>query len=237
MFVRLWWWGRRAQMGRGRGEKGAVCLGCVWKLCFPSTLGEVNPVHVPTSSSQAWSVQPEPARSRFGSCPAVHGDLRGCPQGDEWVMGVELCVYSESKSLLLNNVLSSWSLINHLRLNLCPKTGLARCDLQEKKHHLIRCGKWCIIPHAIGVIVWVLLMATIVNDNIYFCIYLYFGVPCIWKFPEPGIESKQELWPTPQLQHRWILDPLLWAGDQTSASIETSWIINPLHHSRNSCKQ
>ena len=155
LLVRLWRWGRRAQMGRGRGEKGAVCLGCVWKLCFPSTLGEVNPVHVPTSSSQAWSVQPEPARSRFGSCPAVHGDLRGCPQGDEWVMGVELCVYSESKSLLLNNVLSSWSLINHLRLNLCPKTGLARCDLQEKKsspHSLWQmvCYSTCNRGHSLG---------------------------------------------------------------------------------------
>ena len=42
-----------------------------------------------------------------------------------------------------------------------------------------------------------------------------------------------ELWPTPQLQQCWILNPVHWARDQTGTSPETSWIINPLHHSRN----
>ena len=38
----------------------------------------------------------------------------------------------------------------------------------------------------------------------------------------------------PQLQQCQILNPLRQAGDPTSASTETSWIINPLHCSSNS---
>ena len=51
------------------------------------------------------------------------------------------------------------------------------------------------------------------------------------EVPGPGIESEpelQQLW-----QHR-ILNPLCWARDQTSATTETSQIINLPHHSGNS---
>ena len=53
------------------------------------------------------------------------------------------------------------------------------------------------------------------------------------EVPSPGMESKLELQPTPQLQQQRILNPLCWARDQTSAATETSKIINPLCHSRN----
>ena len=52
------------------------------------------------------------------------------------------------------------------------------------------------------------------------------------EVPGPGIESEPKLQPTPQLQQYRILNPLHRARDQTSASTETNWIINPLRHSR-----
>ena len=44
--------------------------------------------------------------------------------------------------------------------------------------------------------------------------------------PRPGMESKPELWPTPQLREQQILNPLHWVEDRTRASIETSCITN-----------
>ena len=52
--------------------------------------------------------------------------------------------------------------------------------------------------------------------------------------PGPGVETKLEVRPTPQLQQHWILNPLCWAGDQSRDSTETIWIINTLHHCGNS---
>ena len=35
------------------------------------------------------------------------------------------------------------------------------------------------------------------------------------EIPQPGIESKPQLWTVPQLWQPQILNPLLWAEDQT----------------------
>ena len=54
------------------------------------------------------------------------------------------------------------------------------------------------------------------------------------EVPRPGIKSKPELQPKPQLQWCRILHSLRWAKDQTHAAAETSQIINPLYHTGNS---
>ena len=66
--------------------------------------------------------------------------------------------------------------------------------------------------------------------------FLFWSLPRHLEVPRPGIKSEPERWPTPQLQQcGWILYPLHRARNQISTSIETSWIINSLHHhSRNS---
>lgn len=42
------------------------------------------------------------------------------------------------------------------------------------------------------------------------------------EVPEPEIESKPQLWPTPQLWQWWILNLLYWAGDWTSAATQAA---------------
>lgn len=59
----------------------------------------------------------------------------------------------------------------------------------------------------------------------------------LWKFPGPGIKPGPELKTTLQLQQYQIFNPLCQTKAQTSTSIETSWILNPLCHSRNSFAQ
>ena len=41
------------------------------------------------------------------------------------------------------------------------------------------------------------------------------------EVPRPGIESKPQLQPTPQLRQSWILNPLCWPGDWTCTSAAT----------------
>ena len=53
--------------------------------------------------------------------------------------------------------------------------------------------------------------------------------------PGLGVESETQLQPTPQLQQYGVPNPLCQAESGTSNSTETSWIINPLYHSGNSC--
>jgi len=65
----------------------------------------------------------------------------------------------------------------------------------------------------------------------FFFSFFFFSHPChIWTFPGQELE----LWPMPQLQQYWILNPHYLARDLISTSIETSQIINSLPHNRNS---
>ena len=51
----------------------------------------------------------------------------------------------------------------------------------------------------------------------------------------PGIKSEPGLWPRPQLQQCWILNPLCWAGNGTGTSYrDKPQVINTLHHCGNS---
>ena len=99
--------------------------------------------------------------------------------------------------------------------------------------------------------------ATLVHlmNQLWFSIFLYFinfgdfsliPISCfsfflfklhLWhmEVPEPGIKSKLQLWPPPQLPQCWILNSLHQTRYRTCITRETSWIINPLHHCRNSC--
>ena len=48
----------------------------------------------------------------------------------------------------------------------------------------------------------------------FFFLFLFFGHPAAYGVPRPGIRSKPLFCPMPQLQQRWILNPLCWARDQ-----------------------
>ena len=50
----------------------------------------------------------------------------------------------------------------------------------------------------------------------FFFSFSFFGLSMAYGIPRPGIRSKPQLWPTPQLWQCWILNPLCWAGDQYS---------------------
>ena len=71
--------------------------------------------------------------------------------------------------------------------------------------------------------------------------FFFFFWLCPWRaeVPGPGIQSKPQLPPIPQLQQHQILNPLHWAGAQTPTSAVTcaccSQILNPLYHSENFC--
>ena len=45
--------------------------------------------------------------------------------------------------------------------------------------------------------------------------FCFFSCPKVYGVPGSGIRSKLELWPMPQLQQCWILNPLCWARDGT----------------------
>ena len=60
----------------------------------------------------------------------------------------------------------------------------------------------------------------------FFLFWLPWGIKS-FGVPEPGIKSKPELWPTPQLQQRQILNPLCLAG------IKPKWL--PLQRHCRSC--
>ena len=45
--------------------------------------------------------------------------------------------------------------------------------------------------------------------------FILFGLPVAYGVPGPGIRSEPHLRPKLQLQQRWILNPLCWAGDPT----------------------
>ena len=69
------------------------------------------------------------------------------------------------------------------------------------------------------------------------CLFLFFifGCPTAYRVPRPGVRSKLQSQPNPQLQHCQILNPLGWAGDQNlrPSTLKTSLIL--LCHSGNSC--
>ena len=71
-----------------------------------------------------------------------------------------------------------------------------------------------------------------------FLLFIYFFLfwPSLQHMdsPRPSMEFEPELQPTPQLQQCWLLNPLCRAMGPTRTSTETSQIINPLCHSRNS---
>ena len=95
-------------------------------------------------------------------------------------------------------------------------------------------GQTCILMSS-QTLRWVLKFLTMSPfDFFFFFFFLFWLPPGHMEVPGPGIESKSELRPRPQLQQHQILNPLCWAGDQTSASTETSWIINSLCNSGNS---
>ena len=67
-----------------------------------------------------------------------------------------------------------------------------------------------------------------------FSVFSFSAAPTAYGSFQTRAESKPQLWSVPQLPQVWILNPLHLAGDRTSASTESSQIINPVHHSRNS---
>ena len=54
-----------------------------------------------------------------------------------------------------------------------------------------------------------------------FLVFFILSAPWYMKDSGPGIESELQLQPTPQLQQRHILNPLLRVGDETHASMVT----------------
>ena len=51
---------------------------------------------------------------------------------------------------------------------------------------------------------------------LFFYLFIFFSAgPVAYGVPAPGTESKPDLQSTRQLQQRWILNPLCWAGDWT----------------------
>ena len=58
--------------------------------------------------------------------------------------------------------------------------------------------------------------------------------PWHMEVPKLGMEQEQYLQPIPQPQQRQILNPLSEARDRTWILKDTSWVLNPLSHNRNS---
>ena len=75
-----------------------------------------------------------------------------------------------------------------------------------------------IAPKSSWIPVWFITYWTTTGTPICFFKWLY---PWHMKVPGPGIESKQQLRPMPQVQQCQILHLLCWAGDPTSTSIAT----------------
>ena len=91
-------------------------------------------------------------------------------------------------------------------------------------------------------LVWIFLflqekiIGILIRKN-FFSLFLFQPHLQYTEVPQPGIESELELQPMPQINQCWFLNPLRWARDRSRAFTETSWIINPLCHSRNSWYQ
>ena len=52
-------------------------------------------------------------------------------------------------------------------------------------------------------------------------LFIYLPHPQHMEVPGSGTESKMQLWPMPQLQQRWFLNPLCQARNQTHISVVT----------------
>ena len=55
----------------------------------------------------------------------------------------------------------------------------------------------------------------------FFFFFLFWLPPRPMEVPGPGIESRPQLWPTPQLHQCWIINSQHWAGNRTCAAAET----------------
>ena len=78
---------------------------------------------------------------------------------------------------------------------------------------------------------------------LFVCFFLFAAMPVAYgssqaaaslRHSHCSVESKPHLWPTPCCRQRWILNPLNKARDRTHILMDTSRVLNPLRHSRNS---
>ena len=107
-----------------------------------------------------------------------------------------------------------------------------KLTIKHSKHNFVYATVTCNIIY----IIYTFLnfyMITNAKSNSTAIFFSFAGVAMTCGFG-PGIKSEPELQHMPLLQQRWILNPPCQAGDPTGAATETSWIINPLHHSGNS---